>query len=778
MRQAFVRILALTTLSALTFTFQPVSAQAQDDYTESTRRSKQLEAISITARKVEETLQEAPVAVSAFTGDELQRSGVQQIEEIAWMTPSLRFQPVPTIGSAPTITLRGLTQNDPLPTIDPSVGMYIDGVYVGRLVGGNANLLDVERMEVLKGPQGTLYGKNTTGGAINIISNKPDGSFGGWGRATLGSDNQRDFTGAVQFPILDEVLSARLTAGVFHRDGFNRVVPDPAVGTFRDAKNQENKGYYGRATVRWAPTDRTEILAQYYQIQERQNNKSPQVIDTVDCGPAAAGGFFLIGSAACAQLPSFVDKYGIRGTSQTPTTGDRDDLDARGASLTISQDFDDFTIKLLTGHRDSTVRRTGDADGTVLPIFETRAENKSTQFSQELQITGTTLGERLKYVSGIYWYQEKSTEDGASLFGTGDAGAFQTTGELTSIIRSWALYFNADYQLTDRLSLIGGIRTNYEYREMDRTAWNNFATLGADPAVLPGVGEPLSTRALDCQPDDRFDSVTWEAGLRYQVNDDLMTYGKASKGFRSGGFNGRASNALQCQPFQEEFVTSYEVGTKSEWLDNRLRANLAAYIANYTDIQQTQLIPGAGNITTVLNAGRAQISGGELELSALPIEGLELNGTLGVTLVRYKTGIRKDGSPVAISNGDTTSRQQPQNTPRLTYSLMGRYTFPPMEIGELSAQLDWSYQSRNEGSPENNTNLLQKPFGLLNGRVSLFMPERGLELALWGKNILDREYFYSGVNFARNGIGFIGRTWGAPRQVGVELTYRFGSDRS
>ncbi len=751
------------------------NAAAQGTATDASDRPSQLESITVTARKVEESLQEAPVAVSAFTGEELEKSGVQQIEEIAWNTPSLRFQPVPTIGSAPTITLRGLTQNDPLPTIDPSVGIYIDGVYLGRLTGGNANLLDVERVEVLRGPQGTLYGKNTTGGAMNIISKKPDGTTGGWGRVTLGSDDQRDFAGAVQFPILEDVLSARIASAVYYRDGFHRIVPDlsvPGEPAVRDAKGQENKGYYGRGSVLWTPTDRFEALFQYYQIKERQNNKSPHVIEVTDCAPAAAGGNFLISAAACTQLGSFEDKHGHRATAPTPGIGDRDDLDARGASLTLTREYDNSTLKLLTGHRDSTVRRTGDSDGTPLNIFSTRAENKSTQFSQEIQLTGT-LAERLEYVSGIYWYQEKSTEDGASVFGTGNGAAgFQTTGELTSLIRSWALYLNANYALTDRLSLIAGIRSNYERREMDRANWSGTGM------NLPFPAERLATTGLSCNPSGRFDAITWTGGAEYVVSDDIMLYGRADKGFRSGGFNGRASsNLAQCDSFQEEFVTSYELGSKSEFFDNRMRLNVAAYLANYVDIQQTQLIPGLGNITTVLNAGRAQISGGELEVRGVPAEGLQLGATLGVTIVRFKHGPRKDGSPVAVSNGDGTGRQEPQNTPRLTYSLSASYDFPPMDLGELSARLDYSYQSRNQGSPENNANLLQPPFALLNGRVSLYMPDHGLELALWGKNILDREYFYSGVNFARNGIGFIGRSYGAPRQVGVELTYRFGSDR-
>ena len=176
-----------------------------------------LESITVTARKREEDLQTTPVSVTAITGDALEKQSAIDFQDIALQTPSLRWEPVPSVGGAATITMRGLQQTDILPTIDPSVGVYIDGIYTARTVGMNGHLLDLERVEALKGPQGTLYGKNTLGGALNILSRRPDGTFGGWGRVRLGSDDQRDFEGAVQFPILGETLSARIAVQSLHK---------------------------------------------------------------------------------------------------------------------------------------------------------------------------------------------------------------------------------------------------------------------------------------------------------------------------------------------------------------------------------------------------------------------------------------------------------------------------------------------------------------------------------------------------------------------------------
>jgi iron complex outermembrane receptor protein len=774
-------------------------------------RPRGLEAITVTARKVEENLQTTPVAVTAFSGADLEGASVVEVKDLGRLTPNMRFENTAGTGSTATISIRGISQQDLLITGDPSVGVYIDDVYNARVIGANFNLLDVESIEVLKGPQGTLYGRNTPAGAVKITSRKPDGTFGGWAKGLFGDDNRTDAEGAIQFPILGEALSARFAFQSQNADGWVENDGDkvlPSLGTFPAVtdKARETRSQGARGTLRWAPTESLEILTRGYYFRSRGQQPNPHILRAVD--PR----FMASATANPARVDQNLWNQLARAASRNQTylnNDGREDVDARGGNVEINYDLAGIDIKFISGHRDYLQRYHTDSDATPFILFHNGepwdpVREKSRQHSDELTVSGLLLNEALQYTTGLYYFEERSSTESSSYFGNIDSPPFPapvikllSRSNLVSKVRAWGAYAQSSYSLTDRLRFNAGIRTTYERRRMDRKFDTRFyeATLG----FLNGL--VISSGALN-NLHDRWSAVTWLAGLDYQFTDDIFGYAKASTGYRSGGFNGRAGNFPSAIPFGEEKVLTYELGAKTEFFDSRVRANLAGYFTKYRDIQTTSLVAcSTGICTVIVNTGRVDLSGLELDVQTRLIEGLDVNFGVGWTVFRYTSGPRSGGlqrigdlSGDGIPDVEQTSRATPANVPALTYMISAKYTLPEFSFGILSGQLDWYYQSQIEGSGDNGraeinpftgqetafrfTDFVQQnAFGTLNGRIALELPRFNTELALFGRNLLDREYFVSGVDWAGSaGFGYWTRNYGPERKWGFEVTYRFGSE--
>jgi iron complex outermembrane receptor protein len=811
---------------------EPPPGQAPPQAPAAQRRAG-LEQITVTARKVEENLQTTPVAVTAFTGAELEGHGVVEIADISLQTPSLRWEDVPSGGVSPTITLRGIQQTNPLITADGSVAVYLDEVYTGRLTGMNQQLVDIERLEVLKGPQGTLYGRNAVGGAININSRRPTGEWGGYGKVGFGNYNLRQYEGALGFPILGETLAGRAVFQSYVRDGWHERKPwrggvsntvavplGPATTAFAPARNfpiratqqdftsADASRLYGRLSLRWRPTDTLDILAVGYNVHERDHAKSPEVLAlSYRAVNAAAGANF--GSGRIGNLlQGFDERFTDDPRKNSVNVPDYDRVDARGASLIATYDLtESVQLKSVTGTRGLTTRSQKDSDGTPVRAFETQGQTKASQFSQEFQLNAA-IGERFTVVSGLYWFNEDVTTRGFNdltlpvaapdpafaLFGTSGS---HSKGEA----QAWSVYGHGTYNFTERLSGELGLRTTYERRQMEI---NNRAFRSHSPeeyffnpnplvrfaGVKPGG---LSGIPTTCDPEDRFDAVSWHLGVNHQTTDDLLLYAKASKGFRSGAYNNGASDIRDCDPVEDEFATTYEVGFKSEWLDNRLRANFAAYATKHRDIQLTTIKPDpvSNQVPTLFfNDRLANITGLELELTSSPFDGMTLMGAISTTWHRFHGGeLDPQIAPQAFMDPEDPTltaalvsygRQVVQNTPALKFSLTARYDTPEVTMDlwnaplSFSFQADYAYQSETDASSINHPKTKAQAYGIVNGRIAMLLPQQNLEVALWGKNLLDREYFYSGIWY--RAFNIVTRTYSAPRQFGVEITYRFGSD--
>ncbi len=812
----------------------PTPAQEQERQKE---RVAGLESITVTARKIEEDIQTTPVAVTALSAKELEQANFTEFKQIGYLTPNVRFENVPSQGMSATIGIRGVQQTDPGVTFDPSVGIYEDGIYNPRITNASFMLLDTERIEVLKGPQGTLFGKNTSAGAILVNSRDPDGSFGGWLRYRVGEDRLNAAEGAVGFPILGETLSARVAFLSTKHDGRIDVKSIPLLAgspfDYKAADDVRDRGAKGfKAALRWLPSDSVEVVARGYRMLSSQNTGNPFVpshfdqdfassttsiqlntlIPTPDrgigSGPAAFGGFFAWAAPPVSVTnPEVIAAMNFAAQNNDSETlyargGTDEDLDSLGGSLKVSWDLGPLVITSLTGHREYRLDRRG-ATGqlaiesfTSNPLRDVDQPEKGRSFSQELQLTGHAF-ERLTWAGGAYFFKERVSDSSPAFFGfsglPNPAAGLIFPASLTSLdstksfVRSWGVYGQGSLQLTERLSVTLGVRTNYERRKLVRRTTTIFEGPLIGTVVVPGLDstdparrfDPVSGQTIP-EPVGRFDGVQWVAGLEFAATDDLFLFFRAARGFRSGGYNARPSNPVQLRPFDPEFVTTYELGAKSGWLDQRVRANLALFYSKYKDMQLSVLFPcSTGVCANIANRSSADISGGELEVATRLLPGLDLGGSLGVSYVRYTKG--EFSSP----------RRDPQNVPILTYSLTGRYELPAFDAGQLAAGLTWFWQSDNNGSTlaglgstGSGTDrcrfcrrVRQNAYGVLNGRVSFSLDEHPIEIAVYGNNLFDREYFAGGTDLGEgSGFGVWTRNWQDRRNFGVELTYLFGSE--
>jgi iron complex outermembrane receptor protein len=816
-----------------------------------------VEAITVTARKVEESLQEAAVSVTVLDSLALEGGTVTNLTEFENFTPNLRIEKVNGSANNSNLAIRGLAANDPIITTDPSVGMYIDEVYIARGTGVVSNIFDVQRVEVLKGPQGTLYGKNTTGGAVKVITRFPDGTLGGWGKVRAGSYDLKMFEGAVQFPIVSEVLAGRIAFQAEQRDGYFRNNINPSVpqtplpfpfgsglkyGGRRTSEDKEGdiKSLYGRANFAFTPTEEFDVKVTLWRRKERGQNQQPD-FNFQRCTLANCA---LFGPATGTPVPD-INGNGSREDELSNLDNDnvrdgmidyasRTEVDDAGTGMVMEYDLtENMTLRSITGYHWMKSFRRNDLDGTPWEIFHNDTLVESQTVNQEFNLLGSTANERLDWILGGLWFTERGKE-GANSW-TFPLGANPTgTNRRTTYDRkrSWSVFGNGTYHLTDRLSFSAGLRTDYEWRYADRAEAYQMRNLSLaqgnifnDPRgrcrFLPHDTAPLDLGNCSVQRDNRWSFVSWSTGTEFQATDDLMLYGKAAKAFKSGGLQGRPDTVGAARRvFDQEEVTTYELGAKSGWFDNRLIVNLAAFYSSFVDAQVPVFnAAGDGIVTITQNVGRQYITGGELEMTARPFEGLLLRGGLGLMYRQIKhfsenqfcssaATIATCGQVGTVWRLDRSGEKQ--SLPPMQLSLTAQYTVPIQDWAEMVFQGDFYYLGQqNQGGVVRYTDptkvsasrpfgencainpgvqpaadcQLSNPFfyqgsyGIFNGRVAFRHINQGWELAFWAKNIADREAHYGGIDLLGS-FGISNLEYIPPREVGVEFTYRFGSDKT
>ena len=768
---------ALTTAIALSTATLSGLVSAQDNAPSTTATL--MEEIVVSARGIEEGLQDAPIAVSAFTGETLDYRGVDSLDQIERFVPSLTLQNNPSFGGASNsaaIYLRGVGQKEFLPTTEPGVGLYVDGVYVARSVGAILDIIDIDRLEVLRGPQGTLFGRNTIGGAISIATRKPQpgGDFGGSLAAAAGTDSLVHLRGTVHVPV-NERVALRASVASMTQDGY----VDRADGI--DLGNDDTIA--GRVSLAFQPNDDFAALITVDMTRDRENGPAMELlgIDFTDLSqlqgvvlappppmafihnvttaamgpgqPCAATDPAGNGITSNPASPNCYDsRYIGADKSNEGTAPAYSETDVFGLSATLDYNLsENLAIKSITAYRelDSDFARDGDHSPHRIAQFEDTLEQD--QFTQELQLLGTY--DRMNWILGLYYFSEdgdnvNTLDFTVSNFRSG--GAFDNT--------SWAAFAQATYDMTDRLHLTLGARYTDEDKAFtpDQIIYNNYFA-GFSNLVPPG--NPLA--ALDApflqagsrilpllEKEISISEFTPMANLAFDLSDKVMLYATYSEGFKSGGFTQRVfppivagftappgTPDLDLIPtYEPEFVDVLEAGFKMDLLDGQLRLNGAFFKTNYEELQ-VQVFNSVAPVTQ--NIGEASIEGFELELSASPAEGWFIEGSLSLLNAEYDT--------IDTANTLIFESNEFERVPETTASLGLSKEFSLSNAGTFLLRADWSYRSETFNDAYNTPLLETDSYSLIDASARWTNRDGDWTVIVSGTNLSDEEYLVTGV---------------------------------
>jgi iron complex outermembrane receptor protein len=765
-----------------------------------------LQDIVVTARRTSESLQKTPIAITALNAQAIEKMNVQQVDKVAQIAPNLVISQQSSALSAASVNIRGIGQTDPSLALDAAVGIYLDGVYVARAAGAIFDLVDLERIEVLRGPQGTLFGRNTTGGAIQLVSKKPSDDFGVTAKGGYGSrDNWFTRLRVDTGRIANTPISASLSYYHRERNGYfdNTLAP-----------SDQDPGSLDVNALAGALRGDFDKLQVNYSFDYDHRTGAPGFFQTVGLTPtalayygesAALGGAPLQFVGADQRLESGQQQPGHDGVFTSLT-------ESRGHSLTVSYEVSPaLTFKSITGYRTLYLNNVlglsgqGDLKGRVVdftsptlysiqsvtPYNGYNGPQRQHQFSEEFQVLGK-WGE-LSYVGGVYWFKEDATEDnhqdltivvpsaGLSFLGFPaevgqalEAQGVSTIGINTSPearyqahANSKAIFGQVSWKpgyFDEKLEVTGGLR----YTEDHKALTLDNSTNGV-PDLTNGSGE------VD------FHNMSWLGSLSYQITPSKLVYAKISTGYKSGGFNPRApgltdanGNFAGLNSFRPEKLTSYEAGFKVDLFEHRLRVNGAGFFSEYDDLQVPQFAAGsAGASTLLVNAGKAEFKGFELEMTALPMHGLTLSGSVGYTDPEYKQFLFRNPNTNLISDIADTARFP--NVAKWNSFVSAEYDFDPMSFGQIQARISYAYRSKVYFYPNDEVNPFQEAVAspatnTLSARLALTdipISDRAKgEIALVGENLLDENQVLYGIDFGS--LGFAGKFYSEPRFIGVE----------
>ncbi|WP_157218100.1 TonB-dependent receptor [Flavisphingomonas formosensis] len=757
--QGTLRLFLVT--SALSAVGVPAMAQEQAA-PDAGASSQGLEAIVVTARKQRENMQTTPISITAFSSERLEAQGITQISRIQDFTPNLTFANVPSnsgIASNAAVYIRGIGQNDFAPTVEPGVGIYIDGVYLGRTAGGVFDLIDVDSVEVLRGPQGTLFGRNTIGGAINITTVQPSNSFHAKGDIKYGTDNRINVRAMVTGPITDS-LSAKISGGIFSQDGY---VNAPYL--HKKLGNQDTKMI--RGALKFAPVGSGFSATLAGDYTRDKSNGAPVTISGID--PTATGSFVTLNNYIATGFGNPADCLTAAMASNTACYNQRlfskdtnystgttfSDLELWSASLTLSYDLTDkIQLKSISALRRINGSFAQDRDGSNLTINHVYDIFTQKQFSQELQVVGKAFDDRLNWVAGLYYFQEKGEDINPLHFLVVEA---QSGGYYD--YKDWAAFAQLGYKITDKLTLTGGLRYTQDRKSYLPDQYV-VSTLAPFLVIPPGTRiVPYETVKANVN------KLTPMVNLSYQADRDLMLYATYSQGFKGGGYTQRIFPPEPSLPsFKPETVDSYEAGFKFQGFNNRLRFNAAAYYTDYKDMQL--LVADASRVGPfITNAGKARIQGFELETNIAPGEGWRINGSLGLTDAKFKKlvagvqGLTLDSKFVLVS--------------KWTASASVEKDIELGDLGSVTPHGDWTYRSGffTNANGINTPELYQPGYSLFNANVRWQDSRKIYSLSVGVDNIGNKKYRIFGDY--QPSFGFYMQAYDRGRQYYVKAGFSF-----
>lgn len=733
-------LLALAVTTVLCGMVTPLQAQENKAATgpAATENKEQaaLEVIQVTARRTAENLQTVPVAVTSIGAEDLKQKGIENITSIQQQSPNTTLQVSRGTNSTLTAYIRGIGQQDPLWGFEPGVGIYLDDVYMARPQGAAMDIYDVERIEVLRGPQGTLYGRNTIGGAVKYVTKALTGDNEFAVRGTVGSYGQKDLKLSGQTAITDKLFIGAAGA-TYNRDGFGTYLNTGDENYNKDIRT-------GRVSLQYQALDNLRFSFAADKTQDDSNSK---------------GGHRLTNSLLTGEAP--LDNVYDSKTSMPVDNS----VETSGQSLTMAWDINaNWTLKAITAKREGVTDTNIDFDSTIRPSLDVPAFYEDEQTSNELQLLFNN--DKFKFASGLYSF----TGDACGAFGTVLVAGLGVTIENGGCVStdSIAAYAQGTYQVNDQWSFTLGGR--YTQDDKDAAVYR-YVYLGyklpRDTANKIGVQS-------DFTGDESFNHFSPRVGFEYQANDNMMMYGSYTDGFKSGGFDMRGNQSVNPNagdPYQPETVDTFELGVKSELWDRRLRLNAALFTSAYDDMQVT--VQRAVNNTVasqVLNAASADINGLELEAVAVASDALQFNLVLGYTDAKFNEVMFYDA--VTKTTTDVSGLWSFANTPELTGTLGTKYTTALLG-GELVFNANLYHRSE--------TQIFELPsvldFGgytLFNAGATWYDASGNWDVSLQGRNLGNKETRIAGYNFPLlAGEQTITAYYGDPRTVSLTVGYRF-----
>lgn len=783
-----------------------------------------IEDIIVTAQRSEAKLQDTPLSIVAVGGLELARQGTDSLSGFDTFVPNVTIGGTAAQGNAiVNVAIRGIGgAPQGFITQEGSVGIYIDDILFARPNGALLELLDVDRVEVLRGPQGTLFGRNTAGGAVRYVTKQPSDKLEGSIKALYGSRNRYEVSGMLNIPVTD-TFAGRLSFARKSRDGYiHRIIDNTYVGG-GDSTTL-------RGQVSWKPTSRFEVNVSGDLIRTSDNGQPTLSVNfsPTDLYPSALYGVTVPGdppvnptiyNSLRALAPLSVSPSGytnaatdfgfyfgqVRGKYEVygGLVPDVNRFKSYGISGTISYELSDsLTVKSLTGYRDISQIQNQDWDRTPIPMVAVNDTTDIRYFTQELQLNGSFFDNRLKLVAGAFYYWDDSTNDrrrfdpgaGANSAFKGDVGlgTFESKHIKTESV---ALFTQGTFKVTDALSLTAGVRWSEDKKDFTAFREGRGQVCLSSGAVVAAIGNPASCPAGSVSTpsaqtvNGKWSSVSPRFSIDYRWSPQVMTYVSAAKGYKGGGFNDAIQTRCYRSPlpncglgdYRPENLWTYEAGIRSDLFDRRVRLNITAFLTKYKD-QQIQLAdPGPPPLVYTVN-GDSTVKGFEVEFLANPAQNLMLKASLGYVDAKYDSEIRGVSGQIAVTPAIPFYR-----SPKWSYTLGASYTVPVQNKGDLSFDLNWGWKDKQLSFPSS-TNYVELPaYGLLNGRIS-FAAKAGWSISVFGNNLTDAYYLTGGFDpsgptskpvtgltgVAHDRVfGFTMLDIGRPREFGVELGYKF-----
>ena len=701
--ERWTRIAALLTFAALLL--GPGLAQAQGN-------DLALEEITVTAERRESILQDVPVAVSAFDATEIERRQSFNVKDVVNNVPNLVGVNNVGQGTATTVFLRGVGTTESIVTVDTAMGFYLDDVYIARQGVNNFSLYDVERVEVLRGPQGTLYGRNTNAGAINVITTKPQDQTGFSGEFSFGEFDRTNVKGMANIVLQEDKLFLRINALSQNGDG---IVRNDILG--KDVNDTDFWGW--RAGLRWLPSDNVEVLF------------------TADRSLSNQNGVYALNVLNGIPNDLFVSSSVVDIFNKSETDG---------GALTVDWDINEnMSLQSITSTRNTRQKWDLDLSDSPIPIFRLYTINDSDQLSQELKLTGTAANGRLQYAAGLFYFDE----DSFSFIGDRFFGGGLLVRDYDVNVESTAVYFDGTYDFTDKLSLVFGGR----YTKDDKSIGID-AAVGVPPGFVNQGGTPTwntaTLNALGTPTELDFSDFTPKIGVKYAFSENLDAYATFTQGFRAGGWAARTNDPTQVLPFDPEVIDSIALGLKATVWDGRARINSELFIYDYQDLFNSATDPATGNFAVFTND--ADVRGLEIEGTVRISETLDLFG-----FVAFSDGEYKNVDPViAASLGDKLQR-----LPESSFKVGFTNVWPLANGSQIRLNADYQYLEDHFTDPPNTILGQSGSVGLLSASLGWESSDGRYSVGLSCRNCADDDYNTATLAFAP--FGFVSIYPGEPR---------------